>query len=838
MRNTFLLVSLSAAALSNAQLGPEHRFVYPATYPSPLENALAIHDMDGDGDGDLIFNTGGRLWLNEQVASGTYSVTSDLGAVSAARHFRTGDIDGDGIEDIVFLEETPNRIAYVPILGGGAYGPVTDLVTTVPGMIDLQLGDLDGDLDMDLVATREGAPLETFWCANDGNGAFGAPIVLFTDLSTNQALGNTFALADLDADTDLDLAVPVRSTNSIHVLRNEGGGLFTDLPVGSCEQPMEIVAATLDGDPSIDLAVSAYDGSDYALFSIMGNGDGTFSSPVQVWQLSDHYLHRLAPADADGDGDNDLIFEFGYFDISNGPVIMVLYNDGSGGFPDQDNLNWSISDSGKPYALGDLNGNSIPDLASTANDGLLVALDGSTIGSRLNSLAQPKHIAVGQFTGSAIPDVVLSGDLYFGPTMEGRRPLQMALHASNNGVVSEAPADGWQPASGSGLAGSYPADLDNDGDDDLLALWQDPWMGSFRRWCVFMNNSGSLDSTYAVGDGYSLMQADGTVPHLGDLDNDGDLDLVWRGMDQEETGITTCESNGDGSFGTANSVFVGTMAHPRAIGLCDVDQDGTSDYVWTMQDSLIWAVYDGNGSPMNYQYIGMAPFQADIISTVDLDGNGSDDLVMLSADSVAFLFNDGNNGFINGESFTYDGWSLQWPFNLNHELGDIDGNGFPDLVAIGAVGDIFYYPNFGNGDIGWPLMLITGTEHTGRNDIALADMDGDGDLDVLTCSETGAAAWLGNDGMLPTALPSSSADASLVLYPNPMSKVARVIFSEAITTDTRVELVDVNGRVLRTINGKGTREVCIERGSLSPGLYVVRVVNDRESVSSLRLVVE
>lgn len=828
-RNIHLLVGLVTINWCSAQLGPEHRFAYPTTYPSYPENALAIHDMDGDGDGDVVFNSADRLWLYEQTTPGTYFMTADLGTASTARHFRAGDVDGDGIADLVFLEETPNRIAYLPILGGGAYGPITDLITALPGMIDLQLGDLDGDLDLDIVATREGTPMETFWCANDGNGAFGAPLPLFTDANNAPPHWNTFALADVDGDADLDLMVPKRSTNSVHLLRNDGGGLFTDLALGSCTQPMEIMASPLDDDPVIDLVVSAQVGSDQTLLTFTGNGDGTFGTGAVIHTFYTAYTHQLTACDIDDDGDHDLIFQWGVFDISDGPLVESLRNTGNGTFESPMIDLGFYSDSGKPFALGDLNGNGTPDLASTANDGLWVTLDGEpATASRINSLAQPKHVTAAQFSGSSLPDIVLSGDLYHGPLMEGTRPLQMALHTNAGGVVSESPGTIWQPLSGSGILGAYPADLDNDGDQDLLALWQEPWTGTWRRWCVFRNDNGAIDSTHAVGDEYFPMQPDSDVPHLGDLDNDGDLDLMWRGLTQaqETMGITTVENTGNGTFGPSTSVFVGTMAQPRAIGLCDVDENGATDYVWTMQDSLTWAMYDGNGAPGAYQFIGMAPIQADLMTAHDMDGNGSDDLLLISDDSVAFLFNDGNNGFITGGMFPYDGTGQPWPYTLRHEIGDLDGNGFPDLVAIAV-----------NGDIGGPFTLITGPEHTGRNDIALADMDGDGDLDILTCSATGAAAWMGNDGMLPTAVTVSPTGTPMVLYPDPMRDAARLVTPWPLGSGARIELFDTHGRLVRTMNGNGSREILIERGQLPAGFYVLRVLGSQTGHWVARLVI-
>jgi len=78
----------------------------------------------------------------------------------------------------------------------------------------------------------------------------------------------------------------------------------------------------------------------------------------------------------------------------------------------------------------------------------------------------------------------------------------------------------------------------------------------------------------------------------------------------------------------------------------------------------------------------------------------------------------------------------------------------------------------------------------------------------------------------------------LHVQPNPMTDVARLVSTEALGGDVRIELVDASGRSLRTMNGNGSREVLIERGHLESGLYVVRVMRGGEHLGSARLVLD
>jgi hypothetical protein len=79
--------------------------------------------------------------------------------------------------------------------------------------------------------------------------------------------------------------------------------------------------------------------------------------------------------------------------------------------------------------------------------------------------------------------------------------------------------------------------------------------------------------------------------------------------------------------------------------------------------------------------------------------------------------------------------------------------------------------------------------------------------------------------------------AAIGVFPNPMSDAARLVMSEPISKDARIEILDASGRVIRTTNGKGSRELLIERGDLESGLYLLRVLLQGVWLGSLRVVV-
>lgn len=110
--------------------------------------------------------------------------------------------------------------------------------------------------------------------------------------------------ADLDGDTDLDLAVADNNTANVSILKNNGNGTFQ--PAVNYETgnfPNSVFCADLDGDSDLDLAVANY--HDARTISILkNNGNGTFQSPVSYGIGGD--VASVFCADLDGDSDLDL----------------------------------------------------------------------------------------------------------------------------------------------------------------------------------------------------------------------------------------------------------------------------------------------------------------------------------------------------------------------------------------------------------------------------------------------------------------------------------------------------------------------------------------------------
>jgi hypothetical protein len=142
------------------------------------------------------------------------------------------------------------------------------------------------------------------------------------------------------------------------------------------------------------------------------------------------------------------------------------------------------------------------------------------------------------------------------------------------------------------------------------------------------------------------------------------------------------------------------------------------------------------------------------VAAADLDGDGDLDLTSSDAEpnsNLYLLVNDGKGNFKHSFVQRYAKLDDQ-PIRLErHAIGDINRDGRPDIVIVDNLkSDIRWFENPGADAIAqpWPLRRIAAPgEVPGSYDVALADLDGDGDLDVASSSWVGQRFdWFENVG--------------------------------------------------------------------------------------------
>jgi hypothetical protein len=219
-------------------------------------------------------------------------------------------------------------------------------------------GHFHGGNVVDLAVTNSGDNTVSILLGH-GNGSF--------DLPMNFAVGEnpqSLAVADFNGDDIQDLAVANRDSNSVSVLLGNGDGTFApaaNVAVGGAAT--FVVAADFAGDGRQDLAVTTVDSSVYqrgTLSILLGNGDGTFRSGQSLTGVGRN-LTSIAAHDFRGIGIQDLAVT-GYLT----DTVSILLGKGDGTFT----LDRTYQVGGQPQsiAVGDFDGDGMPDIV-TADQG-------------------------------------------------------------------------------------------------------------------------------------------------------------------------------------------------------------------------------------------------------------------------------------------------------------------------------------------------------------------------------------------------------------------------------------------------------------------------------------
>nr|WP_321245514.1 T9SS type A sorting domain-containing protein [uncultured Psychroserpens sp.] len=182
-------------------------------------------------------------------------------------------------------------------------------------------GDLDGDLDIDIViGTFRFSNDDIKWYANDGSGNFTLQPTVSTTGSLNGIGGIT--IADVDGINGNDIITVSYIDATVVLYANNGAGGFAAEQViaTGVTGAGQVTASDINNDGDLDISVAAFDGDEAIWFA--GNGDGTFGTKQVIASIESP--GNVSFADVDADGDLDALV--GFQDTTTDGTIEIYYN--------------------------------------------------------------------------------------------------------------------------------------------------------------------------------------------------------------------------------------------------------------------------------------------------------------------------------------------------------------------------------------------------------------------------------------------------------------------------------------------------------------------------------
>lgn len=452
---------------------------------------------------------------------------------------------------------------------------------------------------------------------------------------------------------------------------------------------------------------------------------------------------------------------------------------------------------------------------------------------------------------------------------------------SGDGLRKENQPGGLAEISRHGAMAIAFGDVDGDGDQDLV------WGDFFNRSLYFLRNTGTqaspqlvlADSTWPKE---SPVMTDGfNMPQLADLDHDGRVDLLvgvlYPGFSlnnlryYRNTGTAQNHQFAVETLNLIHTLDVGSASSPF---FADLNGDGGSDLLIGSEDGKL-AMFErsGNGGASSFihatdHFLNLSGLFNVSPATADLNGDGKPDLLVGDANGRLRLYR-GTDSSVEDTTFALR--TVSFGQNAAPALVDIDKNGTLDLFVGTGGGRVHFYRNTGIatnpvfsresdfflsidiGDDAKPVfadldndgdldLIVGGRDGSlsywrndgtpsafsfvpiqdffddinagGRAAPAFADIDGDGDLDLFLGNIKGGLYFYRNDRILLQVTPEAG-PGSFTLhqnYPNPFNPVTTIRYTLRGVATVDVEIVDLLGRCVRRM----------ELGNQLPGEYAVR----------------
>ncbi|MBI1287009.1 MAG: T9SS type A sorting domain-containing protein [Flavobacteriales bacterium] len=596
--------------LGNGHFGPKN-FIEDTI---PIAASAYAADLNGDSLVDVLLgarsatefdchpDVGFAAWY-ENLGSGQFgarqlfSPLSDEFSVSVVR---SADLDGDGDMDVVATQNRDGQVVWYENLGSGAFGTQQPIDSSLAFNCNLlEISDINNDHRPDLLLGEYG---KVFWLQNDSASFSSVPQSI---ISTEVDYLKSIYPADLDNDGDIDAISASKFDSKVAWYPNLGQGIFgpqlvVDSVVRGANQVMSVNANT-DGNLEI-VSLDSYGDNEVSWYKNLGYW--TFDRENIITPDLYRPLDFLS-ADIDSDSDKD-IFVVSY----NSDRLSLFENLGGGLFSDPKIILKGIDGASK-VRVADLDLDADLDFVvySSAQRKIdrIENLGNGTFSSleSIDGYANVTDMTVADIDNDNYPDLVtsISGAVYLNMT-----PDKVGWYKNlGNGTFGTLQL---LTDSIDGPRGVLAADIDNDLDMDLLVAGHDD-----DRIYWFENNGGSLGAQQVFADSLNNVARVFST----DLDHDGDVDIISDG----NAHLYWFENLGGGTF----APLVISTLEISDMDIADINVDSASD-ILVANDLGVYLENDGTTQFDSIQSFGQIPGMSYLLAS-DADEDGDEDVFTL-----------------------------------------------------------------------------------------------------------------------------------------------------------------------------------------------------------------